>query len=364
MVDFSKRITQLDGLRAIAILLVFLHHIVTKPIELFLYSIDWNITGQFLNYLTSSGVQLFYVLSGVLLLRPYLHKTRTFDTFKYFKRRLERLYPTYFVVLLTTALIFYLASTFPNWYSKEQMLDFSLLNFITQLPIFHINSPYYNPVLWSLEIEFLFYLTLPIVVFIFLKFNFGKIVYSILFAAFVLISIYIQFNTKIYNSLFPLNIIYTFLYYSPCFFLGIVIAKFNFTQKQGFIFLCIGIIYIALSLRLLPKNTAPSFGVLYFALIILSFKSSFLIKILNKNTLTWFGERSYSFFLIHFPMIILSNYIISFVEETKNLEYFILTRIFSIFLSLIATILLFHFVEKRNAGKLLTSHQFFPFSKK
>jgi len=146
--------------------------------------------------------------------------------------------------------------------------------------------------------------------------------------------------------------------------LGIVIAKFNFTQKQGFIFLCIGIIYIALSLRLLPKNTAPSFGVLYFALIILSFKSSFLIKILNKNTLTWFGERSYSFFLIHFPMIILSNYIISFFISFKNLEYFILTRILSVILSLFATILLFQFVEKRNAGKLLTSHQFFPFSKK
>ena len=33
MLDTKKRINQLDGLRAIAIILFFLHHIVTKPFK-------------------------------------------------------------------------------------------------------------------------------------------------------------------------------------------------------------------------------------------------------------------------------------------------------------------------------------------
>jgi len=360
----DKRIIQLDGLRAIAILLVFLHHIITKPIELYLYSINFNHLGLFLNFLTSSGVQLFYVLSGVLLLRPYLHKTREFKALKYFKRRLQRLYPTYFVALLVTASIFFIANFFQNWYFETQMMRFHPTHFVRQLPIFHIHSPYYNPVLWSLEIEFLFYILLPFVVFLLARFDFGKLFYATTFVLLIFVSIQIQLHTKVYFTAFPLNIIYTFLYYSPCFFLGIVIAKYDFTQKQGVIALVIGVIYILLSLFLFPSNTAASFGIVYFALVILSLHQNALEKVLSINILTWIGERSYSFFIIHFPMIIFSNYLISFIIPSKNLEYFILTRILSVILSFMTTILLFHFVEKRNAGKLITSNQIFPFFNK
>ncbi len=361
MLDTKKRINQFDGLRAIAIILVFLHHIVTKPIELYLISIDWNVLGQFLNYFTSSGVQLFYVLSGVLLLKPYLQKRRIFDTKKYFKRRIERLYPTYFVVLIITAIIFYITTEFPNWYSEKYMINFDLINFIKQLPIFHINSPYYNPVLWSLEIEVFFYFIIPVLVFIFVKIDFSKYSYWGFFIVLTILSTIIPIYLKWYNADFPYNIIFMFIYYSPCFFLGVILAKYDFSEKEGIIMFAVGIVYIILSLLVIKSNTPQTFSLFYGGLIIYSINNKQFAKKMSSKILVWIGERSYSLFIVHFPIILLANYLTSFFIFSKNIEYVIITRIMSILLSLIFTILVFHFVERKNAGKLTTSNQIFPF---
>lgn len=363
MIDTTKRIGQFDGLRAVAILLVFLHHSITRPVEVYLHSIDFHYAGYFLRFFTSSGVQLFYVLSGVLLLRPYLHKQKDLKSKLYFKRRIERLYPSYFVVLILTALIFFLVTKYPNWYSESFMMKFNLLNFIEQLPIFHINSPYFNPVLWSLEIEFLFYILIPIIIFILVKLELNKRFY--VFILFILIAISIKTQSYIFLHFnFPINIINTFLYYSPCFFGGIVLAKYDFTQKHGYIFLFVGIIYIFLSLFFLPLNTPPSYGLFYAALIILSLTNQRVSSFFNNYYLVWLGERSYSFFIIHYPAINLVNYIIAFFIFDKTVTYFMLTRLFSIIFSIIFTILLFHFIERKKAGKLITHNDVFPFYKK
>src|SRR5580704_14616574 len=77
----------IDGLRAVAVLAVFIFHLNRK----------W-LPGGFV------GVDVFFVISGFLitsiLLRDY--GRNTFSLWKFYQRRIARLFPAFFTVALTT----------------------------------------------------------------------------------------------------------------------------------------------------------------------------------------------------------------------------------------------------------------------
>ena len=86
----KERFHFLDGLRGIASIMVLCHHSVTSNIVKFINYIKIPFLGEYFTNFTQSGVDLFFVLSGVVLLRPYLRKQREFRTGPYFKRRFWR----------------------------------------------------------------------------------------------------------------------------------------------------------------------------------------------------------------------------------------------------------------------------------
>ena len=84
----SRRILQLDGLRAIAVLAVFAQHALKAPL--------WM------------GVDLFFVLSGFLITGILLdRKARGQSYFGYFyARRARRILPPYLLLMVVSSLLF------------------------------------------------------------------------------------------------------------------------------------------------------------------------------------------------------------------------------------------------------------------
>src|SRR5258706_16336583 len=104
--SFEHRSPELDGLRGVAILLVFVNHVLhgVAPHNRPLISGLWNpVSGG--GYL---GVQLFFVLSGFLITTILLaewQRTKTISLRQFYLRRVRRLVPA--LVLATAAYTVY-----------------------------------------------------------------------------------------------------------------------------------------------------------------------------------------------------------------------------------------------------------------
>ena len=164
---FSNRIAVLDGLRALAILLVLLRHSVRPfwpelsdpyipvgPIDLGAIFINgWM------------GVDLFFVLSGFLIashLMQSIEKEQNFLTVlsKYIPRRFFRIAPVYYVVLGLAVLGLFPFYPYPESYDGIGLRVLYHLAFMQD----------YFPsdivvVFWSLAIEIKFYLLAPFLIF-------------------------------------------------------------------------------------------------------------------------------------------------------------------------------------------------------
>lgn len=158
-----KRIKELDGIRGIAIFLVLIWHYIVCQVS---NKIVDTPAGYLLNFLklTWSGVDLFFVLSGFLIVGILLDTKRSgsyFSTF-YF-RRVLRILPLYILLLI---LFIFLGNYISNdWLFKQSLPMWSYFTF-TQNFFMHGNGfgPNWLGITWSLAIEEQFYLILPLLV--------------------------------------------------------------------------------------------------------------------------------------------------------------------------------------------------------
>ncbi|HEP7983251.1 TPA: acyltransferase [Pseudomonas aeruginosa] len=149
----------IDGLRAIAVILVLLFHF------------DLGVGGGFI------GVDVFFVISGYLITevirKGVLQGTFSFTSF--FARRLLRLHPALIVTVAACLAIGYLLfdpASFSNLAKSGQYALFSVSNIY-----FWINQDYFDPSAhtqpllhtWSLAAEWQFYLVWPFIVWASLK---------------------------------------------------------------------------------------------------------------------------------------------------------------------------------------------------
>jgi peptidoglycan/LPS O-acetylase OafA/YrhL len=148
-------IRALDGLRAIAALMIVAFHLMlTNHVE---YQAWSQATNSFW-YVLSTGVQLFFTLSGFLLFRPYavamLKGGPLPSTVRFYQKRALRILPAYWVAL--AILVFY------NWQIAKDPI---WLNALTHATFIHDVFPRYNRDLngpfWTLAVEAQFYLALP-----------------------------------------------------------------------------------------------------------------------------------------------------------------------------------------------------------
>jgi peptidoglycan/LPS O-acetylase OafA/YrhL len=134
----SRRILQLDGLRAIAVLAVFAQHALKAPL--------WM------------GVDLFFVLSGFLITGILLdRKERQQSYFGYFyARRARRILPPYLLLMVVSSLLFGV-----GWAKHWEWYAFFATNIGDALGQSGHDS---LNVLWSLAVEEQFYIVWPFVI--------------------------------------------------------------------------------------------------------------------------------------------------------------------------------------------------------
>ncbi len=369
----QERFHFLDGLRGIAALLVVVHHAFTSNIVKFINGIGFPSAGFFFAEFTQSGVELFFVLSGVVLLRPYLRRQRPFKTGNYFARRLKRIYPPYFFALLFAGFVVWFNNHFATWYNVRGLhVNFSWAQMFKHLFIINLDHVYYNIAWWSLGIEILFYMVVPVVVFTFPsvdKLTARRIITTILIIQIALIAgayWFTQSFSTIYNYLAPGVNIGRAPEYAICFLTGIFIAAKDFSLQYARSFLLSGIAIVFAALVLFKISPVyisvlhTGYALVYGGLIIYAFRPGGFRSILSKPIMIWLGERSYSLFLIHFSVFYLMNNIVSHFTPDRNIYYGIFTRGLCIPIALFMAMLLFHFVERKFTRGLVTDKYFWP----
>ena len=154
----SGRHHSLDGIRALACLMVLVVHVATETGD----SLAPGPVGALLSAAVM-GVPLFFALSGVLLYRPWaraaLDGTRGPDTRSYLWRRVMRIFPAYWVVAVVALLLYageHLASV-RHW-AEVLTLTFPF----NTSPHWRGPGPEGLGQMWSLSVEVAFYLTLPL----------------------------------------------------------------------------------------------------------------------------------------------------------------------------------------------------------
>lgn len=165
---FDKRIPELDGIRGLAILLVvFSHYILSATVTI--HSIPYYIV--MLGQLSWTGVDLFFVLSGLLIGGILIDAKDSANYFKvFYVRRSYRILPIYAV----SCLIFYLilqsefnkAAPAFHWLFRNPEPWYVYVTFTQNIwhAIYGVPVPVWLGVTWSLAVEEQFYLTLPFVI--------------------------------------------------------------------------------------------------------------------------------------------------------------------------------------------------------
>jgi peptidoglycan/LPS O-acetylase OafA/YrhL len=153
-----KHIVPLDGVRAIAALMVLFFHC----FQITSYSSTAGLLLQKIGYLGQTGVSLFFVLSGFLITRILLQQVKSPNYFyNFFLRRSLRIFPLYFFYL---ALFYFILPVFQSkpiahfslqWYYWIYIQDFATTFRWPSIGPRHF---------WSLAIEEHFYLFWPIIV--------------------------------------------------------------------------------------------------------------------------------------------------------------------------------------------------------
>ena len=160
----DPRLGSVDALRGIAILLVIHHHMFGgfTPIGWHAPTVAGHPVPLFAVLANGAyGVNLFFLLSGFVLVLPHVHaqreSLRADEVWRFYRRRARRLLPLYYV----SVAVAYLAHAGLSWPTRRALRELALTGtFLFQFSEGHF-FPSFNPVLWSLAIEISFSVLLP-----------------------------------------------------------------------------------------------------------------------------------------------------------------------------------------------------------
>jgi peptidoglycan/LPS O-acetylase OafA/YrhL len=151
------RLAGIEGMRALAAFSIVVYHV-------WFYGAEGGQKVDLGPFTTAfgqlrTGVTLFFVLSGFLLYRPYvaaaLRETRRPSTRSYFRNRALRILPAYWVILIAVAIMFE-----RELWSAPQQLAANLFFAQNYVPSYLAGAGIVPA--WSLAIEVVFYLALPL----------------------------------------------------------------------------------------------------------------------------------------------------------------------------------------------------------
>ncbi|MEO5910948.1 MAG: acyltransferase [Pelobium sp.] len=341
-----QRFNYIDSLRGWAILGVLIVHASYVCVQILGVSISNNVfellgSGQ-------RGVQLFFIVSAFTIFYSWGEKSKKESTpyRNFYLRRFFRIAPVYYLILILTFL--------------KNSSNISTLDFISHF--FFINGfiPNYNNsilfVEWSITVEIIFYLLVPILF---------KIINSLYKAIFLLIiSLIITYlcNSIVQSSIFFHSTLIkkffetSFINQFPVFCIGIVtyqlimhLKNANIGKYSSLLIIVAGMMvfsFAGISVKFFQNHIIFSF---IFSIIFIALSFNPLKLLVNKIT-SYIGKISFSIYLIHLPIL---SFIASQIKEkiSTSLTVQILLFVFiSFFLITIISSSLYYLVEKRGVA--------------
>ena len=328
----------IQGLRAIAVILVMLFHFETR------------LRGGYL------GVDMFFVISGFVIASSTLReidRTNTFSWSAFLHRRVRRLLPGIALVACTSALLsMLLLSPFgPQQETAKMLLSAATYtsNFVMMPQSYFSLDPKANPLLhlWSLAVEEQFYFVWPLAILVFiglrkrLQKNVVKVVVWVAVVVVLLASCWLFFMSSMHGSqvndyrwfqpLIQRNITPEhFAFYSPFtraweFVAGVLVAllmRLNVSSsmiKAGSFFTYVGAVLVMLGVAWASKfpeiqhdgnwstNTSATLAVVVGTMFCIFGGShhNLIRQLISRKPLTLIGDWSYSIYLLHWPIWVL-----------------------------------------------------------
>ena len=324
----------IETLRGFSVLLVLLYHF------------DFNIFKS--NFINSGyiGVDIFFIISGYVITKIILEK-ENFSIINFYLKRIKRLIPVLLIVLTVSIIAAYFI--FDDFILKKNLNStYSIILGLSNY-FFWLTSTIYqfaekNNMLflhtWSLGIEFQFYLFFPFVLFILGK----KIIKFFLIIIFLLsyISIFYFYEThNMFNFYSPSSRIFEIS--SGCLaYLFQKKIKENIKEKFEIYFYLFGFLLILIFMIFFHNedfhpNPQSLIFVIGTCFVLIFYKNN--LDIFYKLQINKIGTISYSLYLWHFPIIVLSNH---FISDLNDFDKFLM--LISCF---VLSILSFKFVEKK-----------------
>jgi peptidoglycan/LPS O-acetylase OafA/YrhL len=284
------------------------------------------------------AVKAFFVVSGFLIFMSFERST---SLASYANKRFRRIYPAYFTVVMLCAIGLVVVSAqgpreyFSVSWVKYVAANLAFLNFLQKdLPgVFILNKlSAVNGALWTLKIEAMFYITVPVFVFLFRKFS----RLSVLLVTYCLSIVYAwglsviaartgsTFYTELARQL-PGQL----SYFMSGAFLFYFLPLFERYVKY----------FLIISVIILVINN-------YFSLIVLEpFALSCLViffgLFLYAGNFGRYGDFSYGIYILHFPIIQLTLHL----WQSPANPWFFCVAVMSI--TLLGAMAMWHLVEKR-----------------
>ncbi len=322
----------LNSVRFIAAFLVIIHHI-----EQFRYIFGLKyINSGFINIIGKLGVVLFFVLSGFLITYLLLVEkeiTNTIGIKKFYIRRILRIWPLYYLIILTALFLFPHISfiQLPGFDSSSLYENFSLkvLFYLLIFPNLVISAlgvvPFASHT-WSIGTEEQFYIIWPALM---------KKVENKFVLMLAIISLYIGIRAILnhYPSNTTLTAINNYLKATPidCMAIGGIFSLIGYSTnkwmqiiKKALFDKRLQIVVFLATITLMAKGTdfhyyqyeiyAVLFGIIIINLALN--KNSFIN--LEETWLNYLGKISYGLYMFHPLVIIVSIKILLAVQHTSN----------------------------------------------
>jgi exopolysaccharide production protein ExoZ len=308
----AGNVRPMEGLRGMAVFLVFLTHYVSLMSPRIEQGSLLDVISDSIHTMGTSGVDLFFVLSGYLIYASMISRRQDFLPFM--RRRIVRIYPAFivvFVLYLVLSFFYPAGSKIPD--GAYAATSYVLQNFLLLPGMFPI-TPLIT-VAWSLSYEMFYYLAIPLIITVFrlrerspvFRMVFFLAVaailaaYSVVYAGHVRLVMFIA-GIMLYEAMRNSNSTIT----PPVAWVGLLALAAGLLANLLPLSGSLGVVAIVLI-------QACSFFVVCFACFVLPLDS--LARAFSWTPLRWLGNMSYSYYLLH-GLALKASYMLLFPNPT------------------------------------------------